>query len=75
MIYGWSYIMCRTQSRNKEDCIDKLKIMVAEAYIEPKEREMWEGISEKGKQERKQEKRHRGSVKNMRRVNKRDFDD
>jgi hypothetical protein len=49
--------------------------MVAEAYIEPKEREMWEGISDKGKQERKQEKRHRGAVKSMRRTSKRDFDD
>ena len=39
----------RTQSKNKEDCLNKLREMIAEAYISPKEREMWEGLSEKGK--------------------------
>ena len=66
----------RTQNRNKEDCIDKLRVMLAEAYVEPKERSMWEGISEKGKQERKQEKRKRGAVKQSRTSNRKfDYDD
>ena len=33
----------RTQPKNKEDCVSKLQIMIAEAYIEPKDREMWQG--------------------------------
>jgi hypothetical protein len=50
--------------------------MVAEAFIEPKERSMWEGISEKGKEVRRQEKRQRGEVKEARRSKTfRDFDD
>jgi hypothetical protein len=36
---------------------------------------MWEGISEKGKEQRKQEKRFRGEVKATRRKSKQDFDD
>ena len=66
----------RTQNRNKEDAIDKLRVMVAEAYIEPKERNMYEGISQKGKIERKDEKRKRGAVKQSRTSNRKfDFDD
>jgi peptidyl-tRNA hydrolase ICT1 len=66
----------RTQSKNKDDSIEKLRVMIAEAYIEPKERTMWEGISEKGKVVRKQEKRKRGEVKQARSNNKRfDYDD
>lgn len=56
----------RTQSKNKDDCIEKLKEMIAEAYIEPKDRHMWEGISEKGKVQRRDEKRKRGAVKSSR---------
>lgn len=56
----------RTQAKNKDDCIIKLQEMVAEAYIEPKDRQMWEGISEKGKEHRRDEKRKRGSVKSSR---------
>ncbi len=47
--------------------------MIAEAYIEPKEREMWEGLSDKGKETRKIEKRKRGEVKANRRAT-RDYD-
>ena len=66
----------RTQNRNKEDAVDKLRVMVAEAYIEPKERNMYEGISQKGKIERKDEKRKRGAVKQSRTSNRKfDFDD
>ena len=66
----------RTQNRNKEDAVDKLRVMIAEAYVEPKERNMYEGISEKGKIERKDEKRKRGAVKQSRTSNRKfDFDD
>ena len=47
--------------------------MIAEAYIEPKEREMWQGISDKGKEIRKIEKRKRGEVKANRKQS-RDYD-
>lgn len=42
--------------------------MLAEAYLEPKDRHMWEGISEKGKEIRRQEKKQRGLVKDSRRM-------
>jgi protein subunit release factor B len=63
----------RTQSKNKDDCVEKLKIMIAEAMLTPKEREMWVGISEKGKLQRKNDKRKRGDVKEGRKRIK-DFD-
>jgi hypothetical protein len=54
--------------------MDKLREMIAEAYLEPKEREMWIGISEKGKEKRRDEKRKRGTVKETRRSKNFDFD-
>lgn len=45
----------------------KLQDMLAAAYVEPKERHLWEGISEKGKELRKQERKRRGEVKDSRR--------
>ena len=66
--------ICRNQARNKADCMDKLKLMLYEAYLEPKEREMWVGLSDKGKAIRKDEKRKRGDIKNSRRQ-QRDYDD
>lgn len=63
----------RTQSKNKDDCVEKLKIMIAEAMLTPKEREMWVGISERGKEQRKNDKRKRGDVKEGRKRIK-DFD-
>ena len=66
----------RTQGKNKDDCISKLQYMLAEAYVEPKDRHMWEGISEKGKVIRREEKRKRGEVKSQRRISKsHDYDD
>lgn len=64
----------RTQSKNKDDCIEKLKEMVAEAFVEPKDRQMWEGISDKGKEQRRDEKRKRGAVKSTRRISKDEWD-
>ena len=43
--------------------IAKLQEMIAEAYIVPKERVMNEGISEKEKTIRREDKRHRGEVR------------
>ncbi|RYG64615.1 aminoacyl-tRNA hydrolase [archaeon] len=63
----------RTQSKNREDCLQRLREMLAEASIEPKEREMWEGIGDKGKAKRKELKQRRKSVKQNRRSS-RDFD-
>lgn len=63
----------RTQSKNKDDCISKLQTMLEEAYIEPKDREMWTGISKKTKIERRDNKRHRASIKANRKVNKNDY--
>jgi hypothetical protein len=54
--------------------LDKLRAMIAEARIAPKDRHMWEGISEKGKEQRKDEKRKRGEVKSSRNLKKDFFD-
>jgi hypothetical protein len=53
--------------------MDKLREMVAEAQVEPKERQMWVGMSNAGKVKRKDEKRKRGVVKSTR--NQKDFGD
>ena len=54
--------------------MNKIRELISEAYVEPKDRHMWVGISDKGKEQRRDEKRKRGSVKETRRVSKR-FDD
>lgn len=41
--HDYQIVFCRTQAQNKKDCMFKLQEMIAEAYIEPKEREMWIG--------------------------------
>jgi len=56
----------RTQGKNREDCMDKLREIISEAYVEPKDRHMWVGIGEKGKEQRKEDKRKRGEVKQNR---------
>lgn len=67
------FVTCRTQSQNKEDCVKKLQEMLADAYLEPKERKMYEEISEQNKSHRRVEKRKRSEVKSNRRVNKDDY--
>lgn len=52
----------------------KLQEIVDEAFVEPKERVMWEGIGEKTKAKRRVEKQFRSEIKATRRVNKRDYD-
>ena len=64
----------RTQSKNKDDCVEKLQVMLEEAYVEPKDRKMWAGISKKSKIERRDGKRHRASIKaNRGKVNKNEY--
>lgn len=41
-------VFCRSQGRNKAECFEKLKEAIREAYVEPKERKIWEGLSEQG---------------------------
>jgi hypothetical protein len=64
----------RTQKNNKEDCVSKLQHMLAEAYVEPKDRKMWVGLADRTKAKRISEKRHRSEVKASRRANKHDYD-
>lgn len=64
----------RTQHRNREECMGKLKALVEEAKVPPKERKQREGLSKQGKTKRREDKRFRGKVKaNRGKVNKKDF--
>lgn len=65
-------IQYRTQLRNREICLAKLKNMIAAAEIEPKERVMRVGIGEKGKAERRVIKERRSDIKKGRGSNKSD---
>ena len=72
IIYPFNFLTKRTQAKNREDSMDKLRDIISEAYVEPKDRHMWVGLSDKGKEKRKESKRQRGAVKENRRVR---FDD
>jgi hypothetical protein len=63
----------RTQPQNREDCLKKLRHMISEASVEPKDRKMYEGLSEQGKARRVNDKKKRGQVKETRRT-KIDYD-
>jgi hypothetical protein len=65
-------IFYRTQSRNREICLGKLKEILAEAEVEPKERNMRVGIGEQGKKIRRVIKEKRTEVKKGRGNNKKD---
>lgn len=56
----------RTQNRNREEALRKVRSAIEAAMIEPKERNMRTGISEGTKEKRKQDKRQRGEVKRNR---------
>lgn len=56
----------RTQARNKDVCLAKLKQIISEAEFEPKERNHWEGIGDKGKDERRVIKERRADIKSNR---------
>jgi hypothetical protein len=62
----------RTQGNNRDSCIKKLKEIIGEAFIEPKEREQYEGLSDRNKTVRKVEKRARSEVKQNRGRSKND---
>ncbi len=64
----------RTQNKNKEVTIDKLRRMLAEASVEPKDRRMWDGLGSRTKAIRRSDKRHRSEVKANRRSSKADYD-
>ena len=57
----------RTQYKNKVECIKKLKVILIQAAVKPKERKQRVGISNYTKQKRKESKRLRSSIKNIRR--------
>lgn len=56
----------RTQRQNIDMCFSKLKELVSNAAVEPKEREQWEGIGEVTKRKRKDAKRRRSEIKSAR---------
>lgn len=62
----------RTQANNKKECIKKLKNMLIEASIVPKERIISEELSEREKNVRIKDRKHRSSIKKNR---SRGFDD
>ena len=57
----------RTQQRNRADALEKVRAAVAEAMVEPKERQMRTGIVKHTKELRRDDKRHRAKVKDGRR--------
>jgi len=57
----------RTQERNLDDCIEKLQICVRKAAEVPKQRSMRTALSELTKNERRDDKRFRSTVKERRR--------
>lgn len=57
----------RTQQRNRAEALEKVRAAVAEAMVEPKERQIRTGIGKHTKELRKDEKRHRAKVKDGRR--------
>ena len=63
----------RTQHRNLMDAYEKLQQIVDRASIEPKDREAWQGIGEKGKQLRRTMKAKRKSRKKFRSKNFKDY--
>ena len=56
----------RTQVANRRTAVHRLKEMILEAWPEPKVRKMREGISQKTKDQRKENKRRRSLVKQNR---------
>lgn len=66
---GYLNIACsehRTQIANRKEAVDKLRHMILEAWRRPKQRKIRTGLSQITKQQRKEDKRKRGQVKQMR---------
>lgn len=57
----------RHQAKNLDDCFIKLQAMVDQACEEPKEREQYEDVSQKNKQQRFADRKRRSEKKKMRR--------
>mmetsp|Transcript_3427 Transcript_3427/g.6325 ORF Transcript_3427/g.6325 Transcript_3427/m.6325 type:complete len:154 (+) Transcript_3427:1-462(+) len=53
----------RSQLRNRESCLRKLRVLLARAAVAPKERDSYTGISTQEKRKRVKFKRHRSDVK------------
>lgn len=60
----------RTQLKNREDCLGKLKEALAQAAIVPKTRNMRVGLTEWEKENRLKEKKKRSETKSARQQNK-----
>eukprot|EP00634_Sargassococcus_sp_CCMP2135_P008224 CAMPEP_0198665196 /NCGR_PEP_ID=MMETSP1467-20131203/59438_1 /TAXON_ID=1462469 /ORGANISM="unid. sp., Strain CCMP2135" /LENGTH=136 /DNA_ID=CAMNT_0044401783 /DNA_START=105 /DNA_END=515 /DNA_ORIENTATION=+ len=56
----------RRQQANRDECYEKLADMLEKARVPPKKRNMKTGISQKTKDQRREQKRLRGAVKNSR---------
>ena len=54
--------------------MNKIRDIISEAYVEPKDRHLWVGLSDAAKENRKENKRQRGAVKQSRRVRSDDYD-
>mmetsp|Transcript_3486 Transcript_3486/g.4674 ORF Transcript_3486/g.4674 Transcript_3486/m.4674 type:complete len:181 (+) Transcript_3486:98-640(+) len=63
----------RTQDRNKVIAKERIDQIVAHAMVEPKERDMWQGVGEVTKLRRKDMKQHRKQVKSNRKMSKSDY--
>lgn len=57
----------RTQERNRVEALEKVRVAVSDAMVEPKERRLKKGISKFTKEIRKDSKRHRAKLKDARR--------
>lgn len=65
---------CRTQLKNREDCLSKLEEALAQAAVVPKTRNMRTGLTEWEKENRLREKKRRAETKSARRQ-KHNYDD
>ena len=57
----------RSQKQNVDICFVKLREIILNSWMEPKEREQWTGLGEVTKIKRRQMKRRRSEVKSARR--------
>jgi ribosome-associated protein len=58
----------RTQSANRQDALEKLAVLVSDAWRPPKVRRQYTGISEQGKRQRRDDKRRTAEKKENRRL-------
>jgi len=63
----------RSQKNNLDDCFVKMQQIVDEASISPKERKLYKGESNKGKERRMEKKRRRSEVKSSRRPSRDEY--